>query len=686
MSKPRIFIVEDEVIVAEDLKIHLTQMGYEVAGHAISGGQALALVGADRPDLVLMDIRLQGAMDGIGTAREMRERFRLPVVFLTAHAESVTFQQAKEVGPYGYILKPFEDRDLNITIEMALYKHRTEGELRVREQRLGFLITSTSAVIYTCRATGDFASTYVSGNVESLLGHPAGEFTQHPGFWKSHIHPEDAERLDAVVNTVINQGSADCEYRFLHRDGTYRWLHDRIRVLHDVAGQPAEMIGSLIDITARKQTELYLEISREVLLILNDPGELQDSIQRVLAVLKVRTGFDAVGLRLQDGEDFPYYAQQGFPPEFLSTENTLLGQAADSGMCLDCNGKARLECTCGLVISGRTDPANPLYTRGGSAWTNNSHDLLNMPAGQDLRFRPRNQCAYHGYASVALVPIRHKDAIVGLIQFNDRRKGCFTLKTVELLEDIATHTGAALMRMRAEESLRQATADLHALSARMQAMRENERATIARDLHDTLGQQLTSLQIGLMWMDHHLQSVKPPDFAELYDRIVAMVPVVERLTEQTQTICTSLRPAVLSDLGLLAAIEWQAADTANRSGLMVTLALPEDEEEEIELDPDLAMALFRIVQEVLTNVVRHAQATQVEIRLHRAGNEMAMDIQDNGRGIEAAACVGPKALGLLGMRERAGAFGGTVEFSGVPGVGTTVRVRVPCGAKVADPQ
>ena len=675
MNKPRILIVEDESIVVADLACRLTRLGYEVAGSAASGEEALVLAEQVRVDLVLMDIRLQGAMDGIETAREMCKRFRLPVVFLTAYAENVTFQQAKETGPYGYILKPFKDRDLHITIEMAIYKHRIEEELRVREQRLGFLITSTSAVIYTCRVSGDFGATYISGNVQSLLGHAAEDFTRDPAFGRNHIHPEDAQRVDAVRDTLFTRGRAEDEYRFLHQDGTYRWIHDQIRVLHDASGQPTEMIGSMIDITARKLVELYREMGREVLQILNDPGTFHDSIRRVCDVLKTRTGFDAVGLRLRDGEDFPYYAQQGFSKEFLLTENTLLGHDVDACECSDCNHRANLECYCGLVISGRTDPAHPLCTRGGSLWTNNSFDVLDHPGAKDLHFHPRNQCVHHGYVSVALVPIRHKEEIVGLIQFNDRRKGCFTLETVELLEGIAAHTGAALMRMQAEDSLRQLTADLHALSARMQAVREDERTAIARDLHDTLGQHLTSLQIGLMWMDRHLQFSKPPDLAELYDRIVAMVPIVERLTEQTQSICTSLRPAVLNDLGLMAAIEWQATDTANRSGLIITLSLPDDDE--IGLEPDLAIALFRIVQEALTNVVRHAQATHVMIRLRTDGGEVTLEIQDNGRGIEPASCVGPKALGLLGMRERAGALGGTVEFVGVPGHGTTVRVRVP---------
>jgi signal transduction histidine kinase/ActR/RegA family two-component response regulator len=158
-----------------------------------------------------------------------------------------------------------------------------------------------------------------------------------------------------------------------------------------------------------------------------------------------------VGLRLQDGEDFPYYAQDGFSAEFLRTKNTLIERGEDGGVCRDKDGHVCLGCMCGLVIAGKTDPANPRFTRGGSFWTNDSVPLLDLPADQAPRRHPRNQCIHDGYASVALLPIRNKERIVGLLQLNDRRKGRFTLETVELLEGIASHIGAALMRKQAEE-------------------------------------------------------------------------------------------------------------------------------------------------------------------------------------------------------------------------------------------
>ncbi|MEN9975606.1 MAG: hypothetical protein RLZZ282_1612, partial [Verrucomicrobiota bacterium] len=190
-----------------------------------------------------------------------------------------------------------------------------------------------------------------------------------------------------------------------------------------------------------------------------------------------------------------------------------------------------------------------------------------------------------------------------------------------------------------------------------------------------LGQHLTALHISLIWMDRHLLSAASPDLAALSDRIAAMVPIVERLTDDTQTICSSLRSPILDGLGLVAAIQWQVKETTQMSGLDFALCLPNDED--LELDRDTALAIFRIVQEAITNVVRHAKATQVEILLTTRDDSLELTIKDNGCGTDRETRPQSIDLGLLGMRERAAALGGTVDFISQPDHGATVRVAIP---------
>jgi len=268
------------------------------------------------------------------------------------------------------------------------------------------------------------------------------------------IHPDDRARYEEAIAQSVHQNARyDIEYRIRWSDGSQRYLHSRGGPTLDPGGNLVRLSGTVTDITERKQVETYRDMGSEVLQILNEPGPLRGSIERVLAAVKVRTGLDAVGMRLQDGDDFPYYVQEGFSESFLLTENTLIERSANGGVCRDRNGNVSLECTCGLVISGKIDPSNPLFTQGGSSWTNDSFPFLEVPPDQDPRHNPRNQCIHQGYASVALVPIRTKDKIVGLFQLNDRRKGCFSLAAIEQLEGIAAHVGEALMRKQLEEQL-----------------------------------------------------------------------------------------------------------------------------------------------------------------------------------------------------------------------------------------
>jgi len=148
MPEPRILIVEDEPIVAADLSAHLKRMNYQPAGWAVSGEQAIDLAGELRPDLVLMDIRLEGDMDGVDAALAIRQRFHIPSLFLSAYSEQVTIERAKVAEPFGYVLKPFEGRELRANIEMALYKHRAEEELRLSEGRLQEILDHLDALVY----------------------------------------------------------------------------------------------------------------------------------------------------------------------------------------------------------------------------------------------------------------------------------------------------------------------------------------------------------------------------------------------------------------------------------------------------------------------------------------------------------------------------------------------------------
>lgn len=213
-------------------------------------------------------------------------------------------------------------------------------------------------------------------------------------------------------------------------------------------------------VAAVNHAKTAAEISTQALLtailqILNRGGDLNTLIAETLHLIRDSTGFDAVGLRLRQGEDYPYFEQSGFSEEFLRKENFLCSQAGDGSILRDAEGRAVLECTCGLVLSGRTDPGMSCFTEGGSFWTNASSELLALPPEADPRSNPRNRCIHSGYESVGLFPVTAGTAIIGLVQLNDRRAGRFTPELIAFYESLAHNVGLALQRTAAEEAVQQ---------------------------------------------------------------------------------------------------------------------------------------------------------------------------------------------------------------------------------------
>ncbi len=203
------------------------------------------------------------------------------------------------------------------------------------------------------------------------------------------------------------------------------------------------------------QAEANQLLMTEILGVLNGGGDLQPLMAQVLHGIRARTGFDAVGLRMREGPDFPYYVQNGFSEEFVREENSLCAKREDGSVLRGADGQTVLECTCGLILSGRTDPTMPCFTQEGSFWTNRSSDLLALLPEVDPRTHPRNRCIHSGYQSVALIPVRSGQEIIGLLQLNARQEGQLTLELVRFFEGLAGNIGLALRRKQAEEALRE---------------------------------------------------------------------------------------------------------------------------------------------------------------------------------------------------------------------------------------
>ncbi|HYC35554.1 MAG TPA: PAS domain S-box protein [Usitatibacter sp.] len=230
-------------------------------------------------------------------------------------------------------------------------------------------------------------------------------------------------------------------------------------------------------------------------------------------------------------------------------------------------------------------------------------------------------------------------------------------------------------RVKSDEALRRSQAEIKELALAASSAREQEKSRIARELHDELGQALTALKIDVGWLREHLAGSAPA----VLDKLASMQLLLDGTVAAARRISADLRPLMLDDLGLTAAAEWLAHNFTNRTGIPCELVIGGGE---LDLPDPYATAIFRVLQESLTNVAKHSQATQVEATLERGTGEVALTVHDNGQGFEVAGERRPGSFGLIGLRERAYLVGGNVEVRSAPGEGTTVELRVPLPAGV----
>lgn len=282
MPDSRILVVGGEGVLASHLKDLLARMDYHVPPPVSTVEDAIRLAAELPPDLVLIDLELDGEMSGVQAAKRIQSCLDVPIVYLTSRAQDRLSEQALETSPYGYLLKPVAARELQSTIEMSLHRHALHLRLKERELELRTLVANVPGVVYRCEIDPPWRLTRMSEGALALTGRPAEEFTSGATAYADIILPEDlplAER--AVADGVANRAPFHVVYRILHTDGRPRWIQESGRCIEAKDGRPAHLDGVLIDITARRQAEtLYQSVWERS----NDPMRLLDLEGRIVHV------------------------------------------------------------------------------------------------------------------------------------------------------------------------------------------------------------------------------------------------------------------------------------------------------------------------------------------------------------------------------------------------------------------
>lgn len=277
--------------------------------------------------------------------------------------------------------------------------------------------------------------------------------------------------------------------------------------------------------------------------------------------------------------------------------------------------------------------------------------------------------AVAGFVSVCIDDTERKNAELQLegahadLERRVRERTDQLTKTIKALQDQITE------RQRTESELVSSRGQLRALSSRLESAREQERTHLSRKVHDELGQMMTALMVEISWLKK-----RPRPAPGIQERLNKMTRMVDETITVIRRIATDLRPGALDDLGLVAAVEWQLQEFQENTKIKTSLTVEPDG---LELDNVRSTCIFRIIQEALTNIVRHAKAGRVAVVLRQEEDGVFLEVSDNGRGITEAEAASPTAIGLIGIRERALICGGQTVIRGAPGKGTVLQVRLP---------
>ena len=302
MNQTNILVVEDERIIAFDLKQRLEALGYRISAVVPSGEEAIEKAAELQPDLVLMDIHLEGGMDGIEAAQRIHERLRIPVVFLTAYAEDETLRRAQASLPFGYLVKPIEARELHATIQMALSRRAAEVALEHSEERLRLALDAADLGVWEWEAaTGQITTT---GHIDAIFGsvpEPIGET------WESflaRVHPEDREGVERALKEALIQGaSLNLVFRYLRSDGQAGWIETHVKACSGTGDAAAHLVGVVKDITERRQMEERLRQAGAVFETTAEGIFIMDAAHRIVSVNSAFTAITGYRLGEALGQD-----------------------------------------------------------------------------------------------------------------------------------------------------------------------------------------------------------------------------------------------------------------------------------------------------------------------------------------------------------------------------------------------
>jgi PAS domain S-box-containing protein len=490
------------------------------------------------------------------------------------------------------------------------------AELQSASARLKELVLHSPAVIYSTALDGEWKSVQASDNVNKLLGYTADQIRSEIGFWNYHIHPEDAPRVRAHKGQIELEKRISCKYRLLHRDGNYRWIRDDMQLVLAEDGRPLELIGSWIDITNQVEAERSTLSSQDRYRGLYE--SMMDAFVRV----------DMSGKIMEFNQ--AYINMLGYLPEELY-RLTYIDVTPPKWHAMEAEIVNKQ-----IIPLGFSDVYEKEYIRkDGSIFSIDLRTSLT----RDGNGNPESMWA-----------------IVRDISHRKQSEASLLNAKQELEKRVAERTSELVA---SQERLRSLTREII-------TTQEDERRSVSRELHDEAGQVFVTLKHSL---DITLGEI-PADHPALKARLASAMQIADASMQLMRDLSHRLRPPALEVGGINISLEDLCLDIAEQTNLRIHY----QGEDLPGLPNEIAISLYRVMQESLTNILKHAGARNVQVRLRYLKNKILLSVRDDGKGVLDT---NPEGTGLLGLQERLRLLGGDIKVEAHPGKGVHLKASVP---------
>lgn len=693
LTKLSVLLVEDEPQYISIVKRSLErETAPRFKLHSVSSmTEALKYLGNQTPDLILLDLGLPDCQ-GIDTLHSISEvAGGTPIVVFSGHQDDLLALQTVKHGAQDYLVKGYFDSKLLIRVmrhaierqHLRLELEQSTLKVAASEKRFrtiieknidGIIILDKEGKIqFTNVAAQDIFGRSANGLKNSVFGCPVISETRSI---EIGILRKDGQRIDAEMRLVeIEWRNAEC------------------------------LLATLRDITARKAAENRAILTAKILEVLNRSQQHREIISMVLLLINKFIGVNAIGIRLQQGDDFPFYETFGFSADFVASEQFLCKRKQNQ-VVFDKNGKPVLECMCGHIIRSQIDNSLSCYTEYGSFWTNNLSALIASDFCKNQLPKTRNRCFHEGYESLAIIPLRTDKTTIGLLQLNDKRKNIFSLALVEFFERLGASIGIAVARKRAEQELE--TTNIR-LQEALQRLKKAHQQTIQQERLRALGQMASGI---VHDFNNALMSIS--GFSELLLNFPQRLENREKSLHYIKMIYTSSQDAANVVRRLR---EFYRAREKNefspsiqvntiiKQVLEITKPKWKDQAQAKGLSIDIATDLRKVpfthaneseLREMLTNLIFNAvdampKGGLITICTCQQDDKIKIEISDSGVGMDEITqnlCLEPfyttkgeegTGLGLASVYGIIQRHMGTIEIDSKLNCGTTFTIYLPTG-------